>query len=122
MVLSWGRHYAVVEPSQFRIDYAINPFMDPAVQPDHERALAQWQTLVATLRAAGATVDVIPGRPDSPDMVYAMTLGLAMLRREWQGAARRTVVLSHMRYPQRRNETPSARQWFESHGFATSYV
>jgi N-dimethylarginine dimethylaminohydrolase len=121
MVLSWGRHYAMVEPSEYRIDYAINPFMDPAVQPDRDRALAQWATLVETLRAAGAAVDVIPGRADSPDMVYAMNLGLALLRPEWEGA-RRTVVLSHMRYPQRRNETPSARQWFESHGFATSYV
>ena len=122
MELSWGRHYAMVEPSQFRIDYAINPFMDPAVQPDHARAIAQWEHLAETLRAAGATVDVIPGRPDSPDMVYAMNLGLALLRPEWEGAARRTVVLSHMRFPQRRNETPSARQWFEAHGFASSYV
>ena len=122
MTLEWGRHYAMVEPSQFRVDYAINPFMDPAVQPDRERALAQWQTLVDTLRAAGSTVDVIPGRADSPDMVYAMNLGLALLRPEWEGAGRRSVVMSHMRFPQRRNETPSAQRWFETHGFATSYV
>ena len=122
MTLEWGRHYAMVEPSQFRVDYAINPFMDPAVQPDRERALAQWQTLVDALRAAGSTVDVIPGRGDSPDMVYAMNLGLAVLRPEWEGAGRRSVVMSHMRFEQRRNETPSAQRWFETQGFATSYV
>ena len=122
MTLEWGRHYAMVEPSQFRIDYAINPFMDPAVQPDPERATAQWNDLVDTLRAVGSTVDVIPGRPDSPDMVYAMNLGFALLRPEWEGAGRRSVVMSHMRFPQRRNETPSAQRWFETNGFATSYV
>jgi len=122
MSLDWGRHYAMVEPSQFRIDYAINPFMDPAVQPDPERAAAQWHALVDTLRAVGSTVDVLPGRPDSPDMVYAMNLGLAVLRPEWEGPGRRSVVMSHMRFTERRNETPSAHYWFETHGFATSYV
>jgi N-dimethylarginine dimethylaminohydrolase len=120
--LHWGRRYAMVEPSQFRIDYAINPFMDPAVQPDPARAAAQWDGLVATLRAAGAAVDVIPARPDSPDMVYAMNLGLAALRPEWSGAGRQSVVLSHMRYAERRRETLSAEQWFGAHGFAASYV
>jgi N-dimethylarginine dimethylaminohydrolase len=122
MTLGWGRHYGMVEPSQFRIDYAINPFMNPAFQPHPERAADQWQNLVDTLRTAGATVDVIPGRPDSPDMVYAMNLGLVVLRPEWEGPGRRSVVMSHMRFPQRRNETPSARRWFETQGFAASYV
>jgi len=118
--LAWGRHYAMVEPSQFRVDYAINPFMDPAVQPDPERAAAQWQHLVATLRRLGATVDVIPARADSPDMVYAMNLGLAVRRPDW--STDRTVVLSHMRYAERRLETLSARTWFEGHGHAVSYI
>ena len=65
---------------------------------------------------------MIPGRADSPDMVYAMNLGLAVLRPEWEGIGRRSVVMSHMRFQQRRNETPSAQRWFETHGFATSYV
>ena len=33
MPLSWGRHYVMVEPTHFRIDYVINPFMDPANSP-----------------------------------------------------------------------------------------
>ena len=120
--LRWGNHYAMADPSHFRIDYAINPFMDPAVQPDPGRARAQWEELAATLRALGATVDEIPARPDAPDMVYAMNLGLVALRPDWTGPGRRSVVMSHMRYPQRRVETPSARQWFESQGFAATYV
>ena len=41
MSLAWGRHYVMVEPSHFRVDYVINPFMDPSDQPDRDLALAQ---------------------------------------------------------------------------------
>ena len=49
MPLAWGRHYVMVEPSHFRIDYVINPFMDQSDQPDRDLALAQWRSLVATI-------------------------------------------------------------------------
>ena len=115
--LSWGRHYVMVEPTHFRVDYAINPFMDPAVQPEPARALDQWQGLVATLRELGARVDVIEQRPDAPDMAYAMNLGLGLV-----GPTGPHLVLSHMRYPQRRMETPTAAAWFAERGWSTSYV
>lgn len=120
--LEWGRHYAMVDPSSYRIDYAINPYMDPAVQPDPIRARDQWQRLADTLRSLGATVEEIPALAQAPDMVYAMNLGLVALRPDWTGPGRRSVVLSHMRYPQRRVETPAARAWFQAQGFAPSYV
>ena len=116
--LSWGRHYAAVEPTAFRVEYAINPFMDLAVQPDPDLALSQWRTLVATLRGLGARVDVLAQREDAPDMVYAMNLGLA--QRTADGG--RHVVLSHMRYPERRMETDSAEAFFTAHGWRTSVV
>ncbi len=115
--LSWGHHYLLVDPEHFRVDYAINPYMDPRHQPDPGRTRAQWSALVGALEAAGATVDVLDQRPDSPDMVYAMNLGLVLNRPE-----SRRVVMSHMRYPQRRAETGSAQGWFAEHGFGTSYV
>jgi N-dimethylarginine dimethylaminohydrolase len=116
--LLWGHHYVAVEPAHFRVDYAINPFMDPAVQPDPARALDQWHELVATLRGLGARVDVVPQRADAPDMVFAMNLGLALRT----PAGEQQVVMSHMRYPQRRMETPTAEAWFEAQGWSTSYV
>lgn len=36
--LPWGYRYVKVEPSHFRVEYQINPFMDPSVQPDPARA------------------------------------------------------------------------------------
>ncbi len=119
--LAWGRHYAMVEPEHYRIDYAINPYMDPDVQPDRRLAAAQSRALQATLRDAGATVELIPPRPDSPDMVYAMNLGLAVGRPS-DRAISPSVVLSHMRYQQRRRETATAAAWFTDGGRATSYV
>jgi N-dimethylarginine dimethylaminohydrolase len=108
----------MVEPTHFRVDYVINPFMDPADQPDPVLALEQWRGLVAAIEAHGGTVAALPQRPDAPDMVYAMNLGLGLVRPDGE----RHVVMSHMRYPERRMETDSAQPWFAGRGFTTSYV
>src|SRR3954465_4196516 len=108
----------MVRPDHFRIDYAINPYMDTADQPDRHRAMAQWVDLVSTIERLGGTVEVVPQRPDAPDMVYAMNLGLGLVRPD--GGAH--VVLSHMRYAERRMETQTAQPWFERSGRSTSYV
>jgi N-dimethylarginine dimethylaminohydrolase len=107
----------MVRPDHFRIDYAINPYMDLDDQPDPHRAMAQWVDLVTTIERLGGTVEVVPQRADAPDMVYAMNLGLGLVRP--QGAH---VVMSHMRHAERRMETRSAQPWFERSGRATSYV
>jgi N-dimethylarginine dimethylaminohydrolase len=106
--LHWGRHYLMVEPNHFRVDYAINPFMDPADQPDPVATRAQWDAITSAIIDAGGTVDVLEQRADAPDMVYAMNLGLPFLG----GPTGRTAVLSHMRYPERRMETQTAAGWF----------
>jgi arginine dihydrolase len=115
--LGWGRHYLMVDPSHFRVDYAINPFMDTDDQPDPRLVRDQWHGLVGALRAAGAEVQVLEGRPDSPDMVYAMNLGLVL---GLPGGRR--VVMSHMRYAERRLEQRSSMPWFAEHGYLPSYV
>jgi N-dimethylarginine dimethylaminohydrolase len=107
----------MVRPDHFRVDYAINPYMDTAVQPDPHRAMAQWVDLVSTIERFGGTVEVAPQRADAPDMVYAMNLGLGVVRPE--GAH---VVMSHMRYAERRMEVQSSQPWFERSGRSTSYV
>jgi N-dimethylarginine dimethylaminohydrolase len=115
--LPWGRHYAAVRPTDFRIDYQINPYMDRRRQPDPALAQAQWDALVTTMEEAGARVDVIDQRADAPDMVYAMNLGLAIT-----SPTGPRVVVSHMRYPERRLESPSAHAWFTSRGFRATQV
>jgi N-dimethylarginine dimethylaminohydrolase len=116
--LPCGRRYVMVRPDHFRVDYRINPYMDLDVQPDPGRAMAQWVGLVSTIERLGGTVEVVPQRPDAPDMVYAMNLGLGLVRPD--GGTH--VVLSHMRYAERRMETQTAQPWFERSGRSTSYV
>lgn len=116
--LGWGHRYLMVEPNHFRVDYTINPYMDIHQQPDPVRAREQWLVLVESLLGVGADVEVLEQRPDAPDMVYAMNLGLVVNRSEQE----RRVVMSHMRYAERRMEVRTAQPWFADHGFATSFV
>jgi N-dimethylarginine dimethylaminohydrolase len=122
--LSWGRRYVMVRPDHFRVEYQINPFMDLAQQPDPTLTRAQWDGLVAAIRAAGGDVEVIEQRADAPDMVYAMNLGFVVEPAEGRFVTSSAghVVLSHMRYAQRRMETSSAATWFAGRGFTTSYA
>jgi len=121
--LRWGRHYAMVRPDHFRIDYAINPYMDVDRQPDLPRARGQWDALRSVLESAGATVEVLAQRADAPDMVYAMNLGFAFRSAGVEAAeaageqAPGQVVMSHMRYPERRSERLTAAPWFADRGF-----
>jgi N-dimethylarginine dimethylaminohydrolase len=99
------------------VEYAINPFMDVADQPDPVRARAQWAALLEALRAAGAEVEVLRQRADSPDMVYAMNLGLVL-----NDPAGRRAVMSHMRFAERRREIRTAQPWFAANAYRTSLV
>lgn len=111
--LSWGRSYLMCRPEHFRIDYAINPWMDVTASVDTERALAQWDGLVDAIRAAGAAVEVIAQRPDSPDMVYAMNYGIL------DGDH---VAITSFRHPERRPEAESAEWWFGEAGLRTTRI
>jgi N-dimethylarginine dimethylaminohydrolase len=124
MELSWGRRYVLVRPDHFRLVYQINPFMDLSRQPDPELTRAQWDGLVAAIRAAGAEVEVIDQRFDAPDMVYAMNLGFVVERPEGPlvSTSAGHAVMSHMRFPERRMETATAAAWFAGRGFSISHV
>lgn len=72
------QHYVMVEPTEFDVVYEINPWMHVTDRPDRELALAQWRTLVETYRAYGHQVEVLPGAPGLPDMVFAANGGLSV--------------------------------------------
>lgn len=109
--LSWGHRYLMCRPEHFRVEYAINPWMDVDTPVDPDRALAQWDTLAATLGAAGAEVERIGQLPGTPDMVYAMNYGLV------DGDH---VALTNFRYDQRRPEAEAAEWWFGETGLRTT--
>jgi N-dimethylarginine dimethylaminohydrolase len=121
--LLWGRRYLMVRPDRFRLAYAINPYMRLDEQPDPDRASRQWRGLAAAIQEAGATVEVLPQRADSPDMVYAMNLGLVLGTSSRDARGRRPdVMMSHMRHPERRLESGTASAWFRRRGMRALYV
>jgi N-dimethylarginine dimethylaminohydrolase len=111
--LPWGRRYLMCRPEHFRVDYAINPWMDLDTPVDPDRALAQWDALVATLERAGAEVERIEALPGTPDMVYAMNYGLV----DGEHA-----VITSFRYRERRPEAEAAEWWFGEAGMRTTRV
>jgi N-dimethylarginine dimethylaminohydrolase len=111
VTLSWGRRFLMCPPEHFGVLYEINPWMHAEVTVDPDRARAQWEGLAATLRAAGATVEVLEARPGLPDLVFTANAGTVNGDR---------FVPSRFRHPQRRGEVPHYVEWFSTHGWAVT--
>lgn len=107
--IPWGRRYLMCPPEHFDVLYEINPWMHRDVKVDLDRAREQWHVLADTLRAAGAEIEVMPPRPDVPDLVFTANAGVVN---------RDQFVASRFRHPERRAELPYDIEWFEQHGFA----
>jgi N-dimethylarginine dimethylaminohydrolase len=106
--LTWGRRYLVCPPEHFGVLYEINSWMHTEVAVDPDRAAAQWEVLVATLRTAGATIEVLAPEPGLPDLVFTANAGVV------NGTQ---FVPARFRHPERQGETPHDVAWFEAHGF-----
>ena len=105
-----SRRYLMCPPTYFGVEYAINPWMDPAVPVDVDRALQQWQTLRDTYRSLGHVVELIEPIPGLPDMVFAAN-GATVIDGVAYGA--------QFRHPQRAPEAPAYLAWLAEHGFET---
>ena len=108
MTLPWGRRFLMCPPEHFGVLYEINPWMHREVVVDLERARDQWEALAATLRQAGAEVEVLEPRPGLPDLVFCANAGTVN---------RGCFVPSRFRHPERRGEVPHYVEWFSSHGW-----
>ena len=106
--LPWGRRFLMCPPEHFGVLYEINAWMSKEVVVDRDRARAQWDNLVATLQAAGATVEVLPAEPEWPDLVFTANAGLVNGRQ---------FIPANFRHPERQGETPHNIAWFATNGF-----
>ena len=102
--------YLMCRPTYFAVDYAINPWMDPAAPVDVDLAIAQWTTLHDTYVAMGHTVDLIDPLPGLPDMVFAAN-GALVVDDVAMGV--------QFRHPERAAEAPAYLSWFSRAGFTT---
>lgn len=104
------RHYLMCKPTYFAVDYAINPWMDPAVPVDADLAVRQWTDLRDTYVGLGHTVDTIEPIPGLPDMVFAAN-GATVVDGLVYGA--------QFRYPERAAEAPAYLNWLNAAGYET---
>ena len=101
------RHYVMTRPSYFKVEYAINPWMDTTTVVDVDRAVAQWETLRDTYRELGHTVDVVEPVDGLPDMVYAANAGLMV-----NGVA----IVARFKYAERAGEATAYAAWMTQQG------
>ena len=97
------RHYLMCPPTYFTVEYAINPWMQPGIDVDRRRALAQWDALRRTYLDLGHRVDLLAPMPGLPDMVFAAN-GATVV----DG----TVLAARFRHPQRAAEAVAHATWF----------
>ncbi|MFF3323529.1 dimethylargininase [Streptomyces sp. NPDC002889] len=102
------RRYLVCEPRYFDVRYAINPWMRENTEVDLDLARSQWDTLVATYRDLGHTVETVAPEPGLPDMVFAANSVLVVEGR---------VFGSRFHAPQRQPEEALYAAWFKAAGF-----
>ena len=74
--MRWGRRYLMCPPAHFGVLYEINPWMHREVTVDVDRAQAQWDELVRTIRAAGAVVELLEPVEGLPDLVFTANAGV----------------------------------------------
>jgi N-dimethylarginine dimethylaminohydrolase len=92
-------------PEHFRVEYAINPWMDPSTPIDVELAVKQWERLRETLIELGHTVHTLDPEPGLPDMVYAANGAFVVDR---------TVYGARFRHSQRTAEAALHRRFYEA--------
>jgi N-dimethylarginine dimethylaminohydrolase len=102
------RRYLMCRPTYFAVTYRINPWMDPTAPYDNALAGQQWGTLRQTFLDLGHTVELIDPVPGLPDMVFAANGATVVDGR---------VLAVQFRDPERADEAPAYRAWFERAGF-----
>ncbi|GAB3730417.1 arginine deiminase-related protein [Amycolatopsis oliviviridis] len=102
------RHYLMVRPAHFDVEYSINPWMDPGKPTDTRLAITQWEGLRELYLGLGHRVDLLDPAPGLPDMVYAAN-GATVVN------GRALVARFHHRH--RRPESAAYLKWFTEHGY-----
>ncbi|WP_079281229.1 dimethylargininase [Mycobacteroides abscessus] len=101
------RHYVMVPPTHYAVEYAINPWMDTSNPVDATLATAQWDALRATYERLGHRVDILPPVAGLPDMVYAANGGIVL---------RGNAVVARFTHAERAGESDAHAAWMRQHG------
>jgi N-dimethylarginine dimethylaminohydrolase len=98
----------LTDPAHFEVTYTINPWMEPCAWAENavgHRAAARrsFQSFAATLIAAGARLEIMPGIAGLPDMVFPANAAVVLDR---------LALLARFRHPERRGEEKHFQEHF----------
>ncbi len=105
-----GARILMCAPDHFAVDYAINPWMDPALWAKEAGALEgnarrEWRGLNRRLQKLGAAIELVPAIAGLPDLVFTANAAIVM-----DGVA----LMANFRHPERqREEAPYERGFRE---------
>lgn len=119
----------MTRPTFFTVKYSINPWMDPSIPVNEERAGKQWETLKSALEKAGAAIEVLEpnvskkifflcflnflyfqGAENFPDLVFAANAAVVRGKK---------VYLANFQYAERKGEKFFFDKWFKENGYET---
>src|SRR6056297_878589 len=84
--MNWPRKVLMVSPEHFDVKYNINPHMVNAEgelnQVDTVQAQRQWTDLKSIFESIGLKVEVLPGQPNLPDMVFCANQTFPFLKND----------------------------------------
>lgn len=96
------------EPTYFNVQYEINPWMSSQINNvDVDLAKVQWNKLKDAISQV-AHVDVLPGVPNLPDLVFTANAGFIR---------NRVAILSRFSKPERTPEEVYYKEWFLNNGY-----
>lgn len=111
----------LVDPSHFRIEYAINPHMRSADGKlrtiDKARAQKAWQGLHDAYKETGVKVEVLQGDPQYPDMVFSANQCFPYPDPHGGGEKDYAFVPSRMAHDERAGEVPLIADWLKGQGY-----
>lgn len=100
--------FLMCSPDYFGVHYSINPWMtDKIGKVDIRRATRQWEDFHTAL-SRFAEIKLIQPRTHVPDLVFTANAGLTLKSK---------FIPSRFRHPERREEEPFFRDWFQSQGY-----
>jgi N-dimethylarginine dimethylaminohydrolase len=103
-----ARRFLMCPPTHFRVEYSINPWMDPSEPVDGARAVSQWERLREVYTDLGHRVELIEPLSHLPDMVFSANGATVIDGR---------VLVARFRHSERTQESDAYVQWFRERGY-----
>lgn len=116
--MNWPRTMLMVSPEHFDVEYCINPHMLDSEgnlnKVDRPKAQQQWQLLKKTFESTGVQVEVLPGQPGQPDMVFCANQTFPFIK-----DGEKSLLLSQMGSEERQPEVQHFKSWAQKNNIKT---